>query len=82
MSESERPRSPCETASDRDPLSKQHNALIMDAEFDYRGVPIGADRNPRHTLHFPSNVNAFALIYGGVPIGCRNTHKSSFAREQ
>ena len=36
----------CETASNRDPLPKQHNALIKDAEFDQRGVPIGTDRNP------------------------------------
>ena len=36
----------CETASNRDPLPKQDNALITDAEFDRRGVPIGADRNP------------------------------------
>ena len=63
----------CETASNRDPLPKQDNALITDAEFEQRAVPIRFDRKPRKTLHFPSSVNAFALIYGGVPIGCRNT---------
>jgi hypothetical protein len=35
----------------------------------FRSAPIGTPAN----LHFPSNVNAFTLIYGGVPIGCRNT---------
>ena len=35
----------CETASNRDPLPKQHNALITDAEFDQRGVPIPAVDN-------------------------------------
>ncbi|MGA7862596.1 MAG: hypothetical protein WCA23_01120, partial [Stellaceae bacterium] len=36
----------CETASNRDPLPKQDNALITDAEFEQHGVPIGAYRNP------------------------------------
>jgi class 3 adenylate cyclase len=36
----------CETAPDRDPVSKHHKALISRAEFVRGGVPIGADRNP------------------------------------
>ena len=58
----------------RDPLPKQHNALITDAEFDHGGFRSAPIRTPAN-LTFPSNVNAFALIYGGVPIGCRNTAK-------
>jgi len=68
-----RPVVSCETASNRDPLPKQHKALTSHAEFDQHGVPIGADRNPGEPYNSPSTVNTFALIYDGVPIGCRNT---------
>ena len=42
----------------------------------FRSAPIGTPAN----LTFPSNVNAFALIYGGVPIGCRNTARDAGRR--